>query len=255
MKESASNDSRSPEDLRFPPERVVTTGASTYETPTITADSPRQTQYAYRNIDLVAREARSVRSLFPEAGQPPSQLHGIFNADSWTGGATNSGPTGLNPLINNNINVNGFDTDMSDGQNASTGLTPQSSYSYNQSSSNTSYSPPMLQDEDPGTSQATGPIPGYAAFPPSSENVYNGQQNSNSASTRSPMNDDFQAYGNNNNSQLPNRPRHQQQTDPFKNMQSWEKLSSSPGPFQGMSPGEGWEKMMSTLNENMGFGG
>ena len=232
---------------------VTTTSAPNNETPTLSSDSPRQTQYAYRSIDLVAREARRVRPFNPDAELPPSQLHGLFNADSWTGGANNNGPIGLNPLVNNNISVNGFDTDMSDAQNTSTGLTPQSNYSYNQSSSDTSYSP--TQDEDPGISQPTvappisGRMNGYNAFTPATDNMFAAQNpNNTNATTRSPVSNNVQAYGN--NSQIPSTAR---QNDPFGNMASWEKVSS-PGPMQGMTPGEDWEKMMNTINQNLGWG-
>lgn len=213
-------------------------------------ESPRQSQYAFRNIDLAAREARRVRPFYPDAEHQQQKLHGIFNIDSWNGGATNNGPIGLNPLVNNNINVNGFDTEMSDAQNNSNGLTPQSNFSYNHSSSNTSYSP-----EDSSTTQATtmppiaGPMNGYTAFPPPSDQMFTAPTSSNgTGSAKSPVTNNSQAFRN--NSQPLNGVG---QEDLFKNMQNWD-MGASPGPLQGMTPGGEWDKMMDSMGPNMGWG-
>lgn len=228
-------------------------------TPTVKTSSPRQTQYAFRNIDLAAREARRLRPFYPEAlaDHEGQKLHGIFNPDSWNGGAPNNGPVGLNPLVNNNINVNGFDTDMSDAQNNPICLTPQSSLSYNNSSSNTSYSPPKVQDEDSSTNQTTAMPPitnaanTFTSFStPSSNQMYTAQRSSSGSDhTTGPMNTgNSQAFAT--NAQALNDVG---RGDLWKSMQGWD-LGSSPGPLQGMTSGGEWEKMMSSMGQDMGWG-
>ena len=246
--------------MRFPPE----TNASVRETTTIRTESPRQSQYAFRNIDLAAREARRIRPFYPETAQKSEQLHGIFSAESWSAGSHN-GPGNLNSLMNNNygsnINMNGLDTEMSDAQNQAMGLTPQSSYSYNHSSSNTEYSPPNLQDEDPAATKAasnppvTGPPNGYTSFSPSSEHLYPPQiPGSGSGNPTSPMmNNNQQAFGANNNVQGLNGAGGQD--DMWKNIQGWDMANGgTPGSLQGMTPNGEWEKMMETMGQGLGWG-
>ena len=258
IKDSASSEGRSPEDTRFPNDQIDRTSSSLNETPTLRAKSPRQTQYAFRNIDLAAREARRVRPFYPDADHPPQQLHGIFNADSWTGGAANNGPVGLNPMANNNINMNGWDTEMSDAQNNSTGLTPQSNFSYNNSSSNTSYSPPNVQDEDSSPNQATtvpmmaSAMNAYAGFSPPSDNLFAAARSAGSSTgnpSSSPAISNPQAFHNNSQTFNGGRPE-----DIFKNMQGWDKVDSH-GQMPGMTPGGDWDKMMDSINQNLGWGG
>ncbi|KAL6717872.1 hypothetical protein ACLMJK_003957 [Lecanora helva] len=263
LNESVSPEGQSPEDTRFPNDKITTTRQ---ETPTLRAESPRQTQYAYRNIDLVARENSNLRPYHPENLHDAIQLHGIFNADSWSGASTTNGPIGINPLINNNITVNGFDTEMSDVQNSSTGLTPQSNYSYNHSSSNTSYSPQTAPDDDL-TSTKAPPMPSmpsttngypnqYTNFssPSAQQNATNNPTN-NPSNTAAPNNPNPQAFANNNNNnsnvQAQAAMNGMSPEDLFKNMQSWD-MGASPGPLPGMTPGGEWEKMMDSMGQSMG---
>jgi len=265
---ASSEGARSPEDINLTgwnkniSNNPQTEGAafkpsnsSSNEGPTFGTESPRQSQYAFRNIDLAARESRRVRPFYPGSDHPPQQLHGIFSVgEPWNDGT--KFPIGVNPLVDNGINENGFDTEMSDQQNNSTGLTPQSSFSYNQSSSNTSYSPRNIQVEDTSTTQATanppvaGAMTGYTSFSPPSDNMYFGQRSgsgsgSGNGSVMSPGNGNNQAFVG--NGQPGNGP---EQDDPFKNM-GWD-LGSGGTP--GMTPGGEWEKMIDSMDQGMGWG-
>lgn len=272
ISESASPDGpKSPEDTRLPGymksvgNNPQTEGATfrtgnspSNEGHTFTTDSPRQSQYAFNNMDLAARESRRIRPFYVDAEHPPLPLHGIFSAGgSWNDGI--SFPVGLDQF-NNGITGNGFDTEMSDQQNNSTGLTPQSSLSYNHSSSNTSYSPPDIQDEDASTTQAkanppiTGAMTGFTSFSPPSDNRYSGQ-GSGSGSGAGNGNVMSPGIGNNQafvgNEQPLGGPG---QEDHFKNM-GWDVGSGgTPGPMTGLTPGREWEKMMDSMGQGMGWG-
>ena len=246
ISDSVSSEGQSPEDTRFPNDRI---SPPSNDSSTVRLESPRQTQYAYRNIDLAAREARSARPFFPDV--EPQPLHGIFNADSWNGGGSQDASIGLNPSIN--INISGFDTEMLDAQNSSTGFTPQSGFSYHQASSNTSYSPPNLQDDDTGVLQAStmAPVAGtmdrYPAFSSSSSNMF-AQNPGNGEIAGSPMVNNAQAFAGDAHSLGGVK-----EGDLFKNMQGWD-IGSSSEPLQGMTPGGEWEKMMNTIGQGMGWG-
>lgn len=261
ISESASSEgARSPEDTRLPGYRPQAEGASfktgnslSNEGLTFETNTARPSQYAFNNIDLAARESRRVRPFYPDADLPPQTLHGIFS----TGNAWNDFPVALSPLVNNGINENGFDTEMSDQQNNSTGLTPQSSLSYNHSSSNTSNSPPNIQDEEASTTQAKGNTPiagamtGYPAFPPPPDIRYSGQgiNGSGSANGMSPSVGNNPAF-------VGNRQRLGgfEKDDQFKHM-GWDIGSGgTPGPISGMTPGGEWEKMMDSMGQGMGWG-
>ena len=277
--------------MRFPNDRVA---ANRGEAPTLRAESPRQTQYAYSNIDLVARDARNVRPFNPKGFHDPVQLHGIFNADSWNGEGAVNAPMGLNPLINNNISINGFDTEMSDAQGNSSGLTPQSNYSYNHSSSNTSYSPPNVQDEDPATTIAPNmpsmdsTIDGYATrygapgshlFDSTSDNLRAPSPALNNSSPRTyanhkaPGDHIFNPASNKSNSASPSMNNNHNITtnsQAFTNNNAQAMngvaqddmfknmqnwdMGGSPGPLPGMTPGGEWEKMMDSMGQSMGWG-
>jgi len=264
---------RSPEDTRLPGYKSALSNARQPETSTFKSENspldedltfrtnlPRQSQYAFNNIDLAARDSRPMQSFYPEPSRSPLSLHGILSAGgSWNNEADFS--MGFDPLVNNGVYGNGFDTEMSDQQNNSTGLTPQSSLSYNNSSSNTSYSPPNMQDEDATTTQAkaNSPIPGgmtgFTPFSPPSNNVYSGQGSGggggsgNVGTTMSPSLANNQAFAS--NRQPLSGPG---QDDPFKNM-SWDMGSGgTPGTMSGMTPGREWEKMMDSMGQAMGWG-
>lgn len=132
-----------------------------------------QTSYALGNIQLNARENASTYPYTPGDAIPePQAIHGILPGRMTWGWSSNESvlqgnehdlniPVGMNPIINNNIaNNNAFETDVSDqtpiSRHNSTGLTPQSSNSAYQSSSNTSYSPPTVLEEDDPLTSATG---------------------------------------------------------------------------------------------------
>lgn len=220
-------DNRSPGDLRFPDWRA---GKDNSNSNSAHSDSPRQTQYAYRPIDLAARGSRQHQQFFPE--NVPNQQQ------AWGEQVGSNGPTGGNPILNNNIHVNGFDQEMSDNSSSSrgpsSGLTPQSMGT--NSTSNTTYSPPQVQDED--TSMApnpssmppiSGPNTYYASFNPG-DNLFARQ--ASTGSTKSPDPSGVNAM----------------QQDPFKVPPEWEINSSATPSFSGMSPDGGWEKMMQSMS-------
>lgn len=121
-------------------------------------------------MELNARYSHTLHPYFPEDHNGPNTLEGAMLGNTlgptgaWTANESvfqnnDNMPVGLNPIINNNINANGFDTDMSDRTNPSrhnsSGLSPSTSNSAYPSSSNTSYSPPGVVDDDSLTSAAT----------------------------------------------------------------------------------------------------
>ena len=138
----------------------------------------------------------------------------------------------MNPIVNNNINIDTFDTEMSDGANQSNsnsnGLTPASSNTYNSNSSST-YSPPYAEDDKSGStriqsnSQNTFPmqVPGDRAFFPGSQVLdANGAK---SPGTRNGMNGQEELF------QVP---------------AEWDvNPGVSPG-FSGMTPDGNWDKLM-----------
>lgn len=210
-------------------------------------ESPHQQEFAFRNIDSTLQRSKSAqmaRPFFPEnethSKNLPTDLPGIFPQDAWNTSFSNNEPIGLNPVINGNMNINGFDTEMSDQANNSsnsTGLTPQSSSSYNHSSSNTSYTPP---GEDVAVTQAA-PRPAVAgtyasytsAYTSPAENMF-AARGSGSANARSPVNGNVS--GN-------------EQDDPFKIPANWDLgAGATPGVLSGMTPEGGWEKMMESWN-------
>lgn len=91
-------------------------------------------------------------------------------------------PTGFNSAINSDFNASGLFTAMSGQANHSSRLTSQSTASYNPISSNPSYRPPQMQNEDPTTTQATTrlasmpPIAGahnsFTAFSPPTDHMF-----------------------------------------------------------------------------------
>ena len=209
----------------------------TKEAPSARVGSPPQQQFAFRNVDQSAQDG-SRRTYFPENVTQPSNLTNIYAQDSWTTSFTTNEPIGLNPIINGNMNMNNFDTEMSDQANNSnsTGLTPGSSGSYNHSSSNPSFTPP---GDDQVTTQAasmpilSGAYTSYATVftPPAADNRYNAQPSGlgpGTANARSPA---------------ANGIAHEQ-ADPFKMPTGWDLPPTTPGGMSGMTPEGGWEKMM-----------
>lgn len=160
----ASHDFRCPDTSNLPDESL--------SPPSVRSDEPRQTQYALGNIQLHARDAAAnypynAGDMIPEPsgiqGILPGRAHWGWSSNESTLQGVGSGvtpPVGLNPLINNNIAMpNAFETDMSDqtggtSRHNSTGFTPRSTNSLYQTSSNTSYSPTAIQEDDPLTSAA-----------------------------------------------------------------------------------------------------
>ena len=234
----SSSEGRSADDLRFPK------WDHNKDNPTAITESPRQTQYAFRSIDLAARSlgnTRQKRPYFPEYVIRPA-APAVFPGESLSEDATYGGPIGMSTLINNNINSSGFDTEMSDQTNQSTGLTPQSTNSFNHSSSNTSYSPPQVQDEDSSTSQAAqmpsmaGVNNHYTGFTPPSDNIFVRQGSTNSAMSPSNVSN---------------------QEDPFKMPPGWDLgVGATPGNsgLTGNTPDGGWEKLMEGMSGNWGSG-
>ena len=223
--DSSSTNGKSPaapglslEDMRYP-DRPQPTPA-----PSIRSESPRQSQYALRNIELQTRESRQLPSYFEEHPSQNAQLQGTQPGEGWNANLRQDAPTGLNPLVGNNINVNLFDVNMADNSNqsrsTSTGLTPGSSSTY-RSTSNTSYSPPQVEDEVTRSAQ---------------------QQAWNNAIT--PPIDSIFVGPSTFNSQSPNGIAAVNQNDPFKVPPGWETdVGNTPG-FSGLTPDGGWDKMI-----------
>ena len=199
--------SRQPHDFRAPDTSYLVD----VRTPSSArSDDPIQTQYAMGSMQLNARDNAATFPYNPGDSIPePQSIHGILPGTSkatwgWSSNdsalqGTDMEPVGLNPLINNNIAIpTSYDADMSDqtrpiSRNNSTGLTPQSSHSAYQSSSNTSYSPPTIQEDPdplisstaagattieatiensfkvpPGWESGTGLTPGFTGMTPNS---------------------------------------------------------------------------------------
>ena len=117
-----------------------------------------------------------------------------------------------------NTNNRHLDTEMADQSVNSRGLTPQSSNSYNQSSSNTSYSPSQHHDDDQSPSMTGGGGTFMAGF------------------TTQPQNTSAQ-----------------QPDDPFKLAAGWEMgTGMTPGSMTGMTPEGGWEKLMDSMGWETG---
>ncbi len=249
-----SLDPRSPEDLRFPDVSPIwRRNENNSSSPSIRSDSPRQTQYALRNIELLARDSGQVNSMYSDNGIAPSQFREIFPGSSWTDRPNDNGPVGLNPLINNNINNNTFDTEMADNMaqtspHNSSGLTPQSSSNY-MSSSSTSYSPPQVQDEDANQPKSMPPVgsswpnsggefgPQHPIFTPPAAVSPNSTNN------------------NNNNSNTNGQSSQATPNDPFKIPAGWDMNGAGMTPdFSGMTPGGEWDKMMQNISWDESLG-
>ena len=215
--------------------RIETVPFLTKESPSTRVESPPQQQFAFRNIDQSTRNG-SRNAYFPENVTQPSSLTNIYASDNWTPNFATNEPIGLNPVINGNMNMNNFDTEMSDQANhsTSTGLTPGSSGSYNHSSvSNPSFTPPG-EDQATSQSQATSSMPTMSStytsyssvYTPPADNMYQTGSGLGSANVRSPVNNE--------------------QSDPFKMPAGWDipGPGATPGGLSGMTPEGGWEKMM-----------
>lgn len=138
------------------------TGVENSNSPSLQSDSERLGSYAFNSIELNARYSHTLHPYFPEDHQGPYSLEGMVlggtqdASGNWPNSAgtlqNDNRPVGMNPIVNNNITSNVFDKTMNDrsgpSRNNSTGLSPQSSTSAYQSSSNTSYSPPAVHSED-----------------------------------------------------------------------------------------------------------
>ena len=231
-----------PADVRIPNSRIYNVSDQS-NSASIRSESPRQSQYALNNLQLNSRDARPTNPYFPEDHPSmPQGLEGILPGvpqpqNAWgkidglmPAKENPNAPVGMNPIINNNIATAaaGFDTDMSDqshpSRHGSQGLTPQSSHGAHTTSSNTSYSPPQVQDDDPLTSAAA-----TAAV----------QQQARGPSTMSMFEDAFQVPPG---------------WDMSGNGTAYAGTGSTPG-FSGMTPGStDWENLMQNMNwEGMGM--
>ena len=199
-------------------------------------ESPRPQNFTFRSVEQNTQNRP--RPYFSEAVTQAPNLSSGFAQEDWNPSFGSNGPIGLNPVVNNNTNINGFDTEMSDPNNNSSNsahLTPQSSSSYNRSSSNASFTPP---GEDQVTGQASS-IPIIAGtytsftsvFTSPVENMYSVQPPASGTATDSAMS--------------PNNGVSNQQDDPFKIPAGWDLgPGATPGILNGMTPEGGWEKMM-----------
>lgn len=213
--------------------RVETVPFLSKESPSTRVESPPQQQFAFRSLDQTAQPGGR-NPYFPENVTQPSNLANIYAPDNWTPNFATNEPIGLNPVINGTMNLNNFDTEMSDQANhsTSTGLTPGSSGSYNHSSSNPSFTPP---GEDQVTNQqATSSMPTMSStytsytsvYTPPADNMYQTGSGLGSANVRSPVS--------------------HEQNNPFKMSAGWDipGTGATPGGLSGMTPEGGWEKMM-----------
>ena len=154
--------SREWHDVRIP-DTWKTTAHQRVNSPPVSVDRERQTHLSLSSMELNTGVGASTDPYYPGDNlAAPDGFHGIFpGKQTWKGAwsanenvmQSTEAPVGINPLVNNNIaNTNPFDTEMSDqsipSRHNSTGLTPQSTSSAYQSSSNTSYSPPQMQEDD-----------------------------------------------------------------------------------------------------------
>ena len=220
----SSEEGRSPGDTLFP------NYDKRNESPTVRTEDPRQQKYAYRSAaDTIARETNNSRPYFPEVVQSPSQYqpqNDIQNKpephpQKFALGA------GLNPFTDNekinaiNMNNGHLDTEMADRFANSRGPTPQSSNSYNHSSSNTSYSPSQAHDDDQNASVTGGGAKYMMGFTPQ-----------------------------------PHDTSGQQQEDPFRIPTGWDGITlgqgMTPGNMTGMTPDGGWEKLMDSIGWETG---
>ena len=257
ISETASSEGKSPEDTRIPKwhpsmEKHI---EKSVEKPTFRTESPRQTQYAYRNIDLAAREApksTEPRPFFSDRDVQPLNYNNIFPTDGWTSGHISSNVSGLD--LPTGIPMNGFDTEMSDPQQiSSTGLTPQSNYS-----SNTSYSPPTVPSEDTQSTETesipAGKMNGSMGFQQSPNELFTPQPSggTHSGNGRSPvMNNKGQSFATNgqsmvSNAQMPNMSAPFSPDNPFKNFQNFDGLPA-------MTPNTEWNEMFGTMPQGMNW--
>ena len=230
---------RSPEDSRFPSHSGRT------ESPRVRAQEPHPKLYPYRgNADIFAtKEANDIQK---KPGAHPRRFDKPFPTEDWNqeNFATLTGTNGNRHM----------DSEMADQSVVnSRGLTPQSSNSYNPSSSNTSYSPSQAHDEDPqnpSINSISGVNSGPAGFMP-------GLSASTSTATATAT---------------PQPPPHHHNhistsaaDDPFKIPAGWDLTTSGMTPnggggvqgmdvgsMTGMTPDGGWEKLMDSIGWETG---
>ena len=196
----------------------------------IRSESPRQTQYALGNIQLQALASQQHGSFSAQVEPKGQNLVGVFPNDSWDNNV--DGPAGMNPIANNNANVNNpFDTDMSDAANQSSsnsnGLTPASSNTH-PSTTNSNYSPPHIEDDNPGMAQFQSQNNAPYSTYPADASMFANTNLLNEKSARSPGNQNT-VHG---------------QENPFKVPSEWESTTGTTPGFTGMSPDGGWEKLL-----------
>ena len=138
----------------------------------------------------------------------------------------------MNPIINNNVNINALDTEMSDGANqsssASNGLTPASSNTYNSNSSST-YSPPYAEDESTGATRIqSNTQKSYSMNMPGDRTFLPGIQILDTNSAKSPG-----------NTSATNT-----QDDLFQMPAEWDVDPAGTPGFSGMTPDGNWDKLM-----------
>lgn len=200
-------------------------------TSSIRSDSPRQTQYASGNIQLQAmgNQTGPINSQTDISG---SELRGLFPQGHWTNNFNDGAPIGMNPVINNNITINPFDTEMSDGVNQSgsnsNGLTPASTNTYHSNPSST-YSPPYTEDDNSGTTRI--------------------QSNSKNAYSNYVMGDrtlfpDPNVLNNNSAKNSSNTNGMNGQEDPFRVPAEWNVNPGATPGFPAMTPDGSWDKLM-----------
>ena len=217
------------------------------ESPTVRTENTRQQTYAYRSVaNVIARETNNSRPYFPETAHSsphtplddiqkksnahPGQLDNMYQSEDWNQGQDGTSK-GLNVFPNsdkfdatNNANNQHLDTEMANQSANSRGLTPQSSSGYNQTSSNTSYSPSQAHDNDQNASGPGGGGSFMTGFAPQSQK---------------------------------NLAQHQ--VDAFKVPAGWD-FGTELTPGQGMTPGSsagmtsdgGWEKFMDSMSWETG---
>ena len=200
-----SEGSQSPADHQSQGETRIPYHTARKESPTIRTEESRQKAYPYRlPADHSARETNN-SNYYSSAG-----LNTFTDRDKIKA---------INVANNRRL-----DAEMTDQSANSHGLTPPSSNGYNQSSSNTSYSPSQPHDDDPNVSGISGGSFLATGFPPQSQNV--------SA---------------------------QPQEDPFIIPAGWDMGTgltpgpgANPGSLTGMVPDGGWEKLMDSMSWETG---
>ena len=232
-----SEDSQSPKEPRapLPGDHIFLRQDPRNETPLSRTENRAQQTYAFRNADVIPRVPQNDSQNKPDAN--PRQYNKVFSKNDWNQGniATMVGLntfTDMDNMTAINVTNQHLDAEMTD-RSSSRVPTPLSNSSNYQSSSNTSYSPSQVHDDDQTADGGINYMTGSA--PPTRSTTFTGE------GVKHAMNHSAQ-----------------QQEDPFKIPASWEAGTGmtgtglTPGSLSGMTPDVGWEKIMDSMGWETG---